>query len=356
MIIFCLLLAAFSSPVFTGEWKANVVKELEVLVTSCAVIPCTYTHPKDHTPTSRQRRIWHRGSNKEERIYAEDQTLVLENFKGRTQMFENQNENNCTLEMTGIQGHDNGPFCFRIELVQKGSDTPSTDKFSFVENCVTFKILNDQKPKLTQQQTAIQGKPYVITCSVTHTCPSKMPKLTWNRVTTDDAITVVHKDNRFGYWETESILTFIPGEKDDHSEISCTAEFNGGKTSQTTLMLYVKRTETYNHIIIPTVAVIGTAAIFAVICTVMVKRYRKRIDELQSRDGSLWNRMSRFSHRIRSHASGPSRADPRPANQKVTKGRFPSPKSPPKSCNYRQDADDGDDHMNALDNNVYGNM
>lgn len=44
-----------------------------------------------------------------------------------------------------------------------------------------------------------------------------------------------------GKLEVLSILTFIPEEKDDHSEVTCTAKFNGGKTSSTTLKLYVKR-------------------------------------------------------------------------------------------------------------------
>nr|XP_040022250.1 myelin-associated glycoprotein-like isoform X2 [Gasterosteus aculeatus aculeatus] len=350
-MIFCLLLAAFSSPVFAGEWTANVVKELDVLVQSCAVVPCTFTHPKEYHPDSAINAIWHLKSDWKKRIYSDAQRDVLENFKGRTKLLGHLSDGNCTLEMIEIKDHDNGPFCFRMEL-----PTGSIDKFSFVNHCVMFKMLPNPPDPILTHSTAIQGRPFTITCSVTHTCPSHVPELTWNRATTDDVVTVVHKKNRFGYWEMESILAFTPEEKDDHSEIICTAAFFGGRKSQTVSNLYVKRTDNYNHIIVPTVAVIGTAGIFAVFCTLMVKRYRKRIEELQSADGSMWNRMSRLSRRIRSHVSGPSRADPRHANQKVSKGRFPSPKSQPKSCNYRQDPDDGDDYMNAVDNNVYGNM
>ncbi|KAM8869058.1 myeloid cell surface antigen CD33-like isoform 2-T2 [Spinachia spinachia] len=339
MMIFCLLLAAFSSPVFAEEWKANVVKELDVLVKSCVVVPCTFTHPKEYLPNSRLSGIRHHFAGREERIYCEDRTQILENFKGRTKLLGHLSDGNCTLEMTDLKDHDNGPFCFRIEL------PTAVDKFSFVDSCVMFRMLADPAvPTLTHPPTAIQGRPYAISCSVSHTCPSNMPKLTWNRVSTDDAITVAHAANRFGYWETKSILMFTPEEKDDHSEITCTANFNGGRTSTATLNLYVKRTESYNHIIIPTVAAIGTAGIFAVFCTIMVKRYH------------TWNRMSRLSRRIRSHVSGPSRGDPRSANQKVSKGRFPSPKSPTKFCNYQQGADDGNDYMNAGDHDIYGNM
>lgn len=112
---------------------------------------------------------------------------------------------------------------------------------------------------------------------------------------------------------------------------------------------------------------------------------RKRIQELQHGDGSMWNRLSRLSRRMHSDSPGPSRSDqrrsvwsrfsrrpkgeavdlgPMPKNvnskscadQKFNKPRFPSPKSQPKSCNYQEDLDDGDDYMNTADLNVYGNI
>ncbi|XP_037641725.1 myelin-associated glycoprotein isoform X1 [Sebastes umbrosus] len=384
MMMFCLLLAAFSSPVFTGEWKANVVKELDALVTSCVVVPCSFTHPKGNLPTTKTRGIWHRSAHRDQRIYFEDSTQVLENFRGRTRLLGHLGHNNCTLEIIEIKDHDNGPYCFRIELVE--AELSTTDMFSFVEDCVKFTMLPDPpNPTLVHPKTAIQGRPYTVTCSVTHTCPSHVPKLTWSRDTTADEVIEVHKENRFGYWEAESILTFTPGKEDDHNDVTCTAHFNGGKTSSQMLTLYVKRSENYNHIIIPTVVAIGMAGIFAVFCILMVKKYKKRIAELQSGDGSMWNRMSRLSRRIRSDGPGPSRSDQRRSiwsrfsrrprgdmmdltpmpkdvnskscdDQKVFKARFPSPKSQRKSQNNQEDLDDGDDYMNTADLNVYGNI
>ncbi|XP_029307162.1 uncharacterized protein LOC115021128 isoform X2 [Cottoperca gobio] len=325
-------------------------------------------------PTSRLRGIWHRQIDRNQRIYSQDNMKVLENFRERTRLLGHLGQENCTLEITKIMDHDNGPFCFRIELAEIETDT-STDKFSFVEDCVTFKMLPDPpKPKLNYPKTAIQGRPYTITCSVTHSCPSYNPELTWSKGTADEVIEV-HKDIGSGYWEAESILTIIPEEKDDHTEIICTATFKGPRTSSGKLTLYVKRTENSNHIIIPTVAVIGTAVIFAVFYIFMVKRYKKHIAELQSGDGSVWNRLSRLSHRIRSNGPRPSRSDQRRptgdtvdlghipknvkskscADQKISKTRFPSPKSQPKSYNCQKDLDNGDDYMNDVDA-IYGNM
>lgn len=54
-------------------------------------------------------------------------------------------------------------------------------------------------------------------------------------------VIVHHKDIKHGNWETQSILTVIPEEKDDNREITCSAEFNGGLKSSETFTLHVKR-------------------------------------------------------------------------------------------------------------------
>lgn len=379
-ILMCLVLTVMISPVFGEEWKASVVKSIEAVVSSCVVLPCTFSHPGGSLPTSRLRGIWHRKDRWNEMFYHEDNTKVLDSFKGRTKLLGSLSRDNCTLEIIDVKDHDNGPFCFRIELVKTHENKDTHEKFSFVEECAEIIMLEEApKPKLAELKTAVQGKPYTVTCSIRHTCPSQWPQLTWN-LEEKDGVSVVHRDIGSGVWETESILTFIPQENDDYKELTCTSTFNGGRKSSASLILNVKRTENYNHIIIPTVAVVATAVIFGIFCVLMVKKYRKRIEELQSRDGSMWNRMSRLSRRIRSGVSGPTRSDqrsiwsrfsrrpkrndfdqsPNNANscggQKASKPRFPSPKREPKSCNYKQDLDDNEDYMNTADLNIYGNV
>ncbi|XP_051813408.1 myelin-associated glycoprotein-like isoform X2 [Acanthochromis polyacanthus] len=298
-MIFSLLLAGICSPVFSGEWRANVVKYLEALVSSCVVVPCSFTHPGGNLPSSRLRGIWHRHDKRDENIYHYDDTKILDNFKGRTQMLGHLGQDNCTLEIVDVRDHDNGPFCFRIELVRTEDNEPTKDKFSFVEDCVTLKMLPDAPaPTLNHPPTAIEGQPYTVTCSIIHTCPSHWPKLSWTGKYGE--VREYHKDIRSGNWETQSILTFVPEEKDDHGEITCTAEFFGQKTSSKSFSLFVKRAQNYNHIIIPTVVAIGTALIFGLLCVFMAKKYKNRIRELQNREGSVWNRLSKMSRRSRS--------------------------------------------------------
>lgn len=52
----------------------------------------------------------------------------MDNFKGRTKLLGNIDEQNCTLEIDNVQAHDNGPFCFHAE---KGND-----KYRFNHSCV----------------------------------------------------------------------------------------------------------------------------------------------------------------------------------------------------------------------------
>ncbi|XP_041635804.1 myelin-associated glycoprotein-like [Cheilinus undulatus] len=297
MVIMGLLLAASSSSVFTREWRATVVRELNALVSSCVVIPCSFTHPEGNFPTSKIRAIWHISKDINQRIYHEDDSLVLESFKGRTELLGHLGQGNCNLRISEIKDHDNGPFCFRVELTPTAAST--LEKFSFVEDCCDLKMLPDPpKPTLTHSKVAIEGVPFSVTCTVLHTCPYQAPKLTWSRGTAD-SITEVNREIHAGNWEVQSVLTFIPKEKDDHSDVTCTSTFNGGKTSSAAMTLFVKRKENYNHIIIPTAAVAATVVIFTVFCLLIVKKYKNRILELQNQEGSMWNRLSRLSRRVR---------------------------------------------------------
>lgn len=135
-----LSLSAISSPVFTAEWKATVVKSLDALVTSCVVVPCSFTHPHENLSSSRLKGIWHLLNKQKEYVYYEDESQILEKFRGRTQLLGQLGQNNCTLKIIDVKDHDNGPFCFRIELA-----TNASNGFSF-RDCVNLKMLRMSFP------------------------------------------------------------------------------------------------------------------------------------------------------------------------------------------------------------------
>ncbi|XP_072250628.1 myelin-associated glycoprotein [Leuresthes tenuis] len=310
-MILCLLMAAISRTVESGEWVASVISNLDALVSSCVVVPCTFTHPEGQTFSKSQiRAIWHRFEKWNEMIYNVDNTQVLDSFRERTKLVGNLDKNNCSLEITGVRDHDTGPFCFRIELVKEAE---TTDKFSFVKSCVEFKMQYIPPiPEIISSRKPIQGKPFTVTCSVFHNCPSFVPQLKWNRKISPEGIIETHINIGSGRWRMESILTFIPQEQDDHTELNCTAVFHGGMTSSHVLPIHIIRTKSYNYIIIPVAVAAGTTVLFGLLCIVVVKKYKNRIAELQRRDGSMWNRLSRMSRRFRSDNPGP------PAQRQVT--------------------------------------
>uniref|UniRef100_A0A3P9H398 Si:ch73-380l3.2 n=1 Tax=Oryzias latipes TaxID=8090 RepID=A0A3P9H398_ORYLA len=350
-LISSLLLAGLFSIAFSDTWKATVTERLDALVTSCVVVPCSFSHPGKPLPSSKLRGIWHISTKRDEVVFNEDHTRILDEYKGRTRMLGLLGQNNCTLEINDVKDHDNGPFCFRIELVKSEGE-----KFSFVEDCVDLTMQHSPPEiQLYPSTTALEGKAYTATCKVRHTCPSFRPKLSWSRGKADQ-ILERHEQLSPGNWMMESVLTFILEEKDDHSELNCTAVFHGGKTTTKTLPLYIKRAANYKNIIIPIVVLIVTAGVIGLVSALIVKKYKQRIIELQSQEGSVWNRMSRLSRRFRSNAP-PSRSRQRGnvAEQKIFKARVPSPKSQPKSNNYQEDHDD-DDYQNTADLNIYGNV
>uniref|UniRef100_A0A8C6NTV4 Uncharacterized protein n=2 Tax=Nothobranchius furzeri TaxID=105023 RepID=A0A8C6NTV4_NOTFU len=144
-------------PVFCEDWKASVVPSLEALVSSCVVVPYSG--------------IWYRNQQKEETILGD-----LGQNNPRLALHP-------SLEIMAVRDHDNGPFCFRIEMVKKDDNKPTEQKFSSVESCVHMNKLNDPpEPDLSHSKMASKGKPHLITCSVRHTFPSLMSTITWTHI------------------------------------------------------------------------------------------------------------------------------------------------------------------------------
>ncbi|KAI4904648.1 hypothetical protein NFI96_019433 [Prochilodus magdalenae] len=295
--LFCwLCLQVVFASVLSDVWKAEVVDKMNVLVTSCVVVPCTFNYPGTPLPDSRIRGIWHK-ENKKEIIYHADQIEVVDSFKGRTKLVGRLGKKNCTLEIDSVTDHDNGPFCFRAEI-------PSLDKYSFVEECVDiFMMWDPEKPRVEIKQTLEEGAVATVKCTVRHTCPSYPPTITWSHFNSEASVS--NRDSLHGVWEVDSLLTFIPNKEDNLKDLTCTVTFHGGKSSAVTTRLHVTGKANYFHIIIPVATVVGIALLFGGVCYFMRKKYKREIQELQSRnDNGIWSRMSRMSRRFRS--VGPS--------------------------------------------------
>ncbi|XP_058655199.1 sialic acid-binding Ig-like lectin 14 isoform X1 [Onychostoma macrolepis] len=257
--------------VFADVWEVQVESEMEALVSSCVVLPCSFKYPAQQQPSDRIKAIWHMKNNWNDIIFHKDSTRVKDSFKGRTKLIGSLGKSNCSLEIDEVKNHDNGPYCFRVEL-----ETSPKDKYSFVGNCVSIKMIEQaSKPELQAEQSVPEGQPAVFKCSVRHTCPSHQPTLSWSHT---GKIIMSYKDIGHGSWEAESVLSFTPTKEDDHSSITCTVKHHGNVTGEITAThpIFVKEQPTLNHILIPVIAGLGAALLVGLLCFFIVKRYKKR--------------------------------------------------------------------------------
>uniref|UniRef100_A0A8C1NKX9 Ig-like domain-containing protein n=1 Tax=Cyprinus carpio TaxID=7962 RepID=A0A8C1NKX9_CYPCA len=205
-----------------------VIPKITALPRSCVVIPCSFKMEEEYV--TRLRVLW--VTKKGGYMFHTDPVDVLDNFKGRTRLLGNPDEQNCTVEMDNVQTHDNGPFCVRAER--------ENERYSFNNSCV-FIIMraSPDKPVMSSLPEDIEpGTRVTIKCSVNHTCSSHPPQITWSIPTARETISHSHMGG--GVWETVSAVTFIPTGYEEKDEIVCTANFWGGKTQEKTAFLSIR--------------------------------------------------------------------------------------------------------------------
>ncbi|KAK3560905.1 hypothetical protein QTP86_022883 [Hemibagrus guttatus] len=212
-------------------FEANVAPKISALTRSCVVIPCTFQ--TGDMPIMRLRGLWYTSNG--EYVYHTGRSNIMDNFKGRTKLLGNPDEQNCTLEIDNVQAHDNGPFCFHAE---KGND-----KYRFNHSCV-FIIMkaSPDKPVISALPHEMEpGKRFTINCTVTHTCSSHPPKISWNVQAAREVVS--HVKRSAGKWETTSTITFIPTGYEEEDNLICSALFWKGKKEESSTLLSVKRYE-----------------------------------------------------------------------------------------------------------------
>ncbi|KTF81016.1 hypothetical protein cypCar_00038829 [Cyprinus carpio] len=234
------------------QYMADVIPKITALPRSCVVIPCSFKMEKY---VARLRVLWVTEGGGY--MFHTDPVDVLDNFKGRTRLLGNPDEQNCTVEMDNVQTNDNGSFCFRAE---KGNE-----KYSFYNSCV-FIIMqaSPDKPVMSSLPEDIEPRtPIAIKCSVNHTCSSHPPQITWSVPTSQESISHSHMGG--GVWETVSAVTFIPTGYEERDEIVCTANFWGGRTQENTAFLNIRRVQGLRLETIGS-SIIAPTLVFILIC------------------------------------------------------------------------------------------
>uniref|UniRef100_A0A673G8X0 Ig-like domain-containing protein n=1 Tax=Sinocyclocheilus rhinocerous TaxID=307959 RepID=A0A673G8X0_9TELE len=209
------------------QYVADVIPKITALPRSCVVIPCSFKMEEEYI--TRLRVLW--VTKKGGFMFHTDPVDVLDNFKGRTRLLGNPDEQDCTVEMDNVQTHDNGPFCFRAER--------ENERYSFNNSCVFIIMRAPNGPVMSSLPEDIEpGTRVAVKCSVNHTCSSHPPQITWSVPTARETISHSHMGG--GVWETVSAVIFIPTGYEEKDEIVCTAKFWGGKTQENTAFLSIR--------------------------------------------------------------------------------------------------------------------
>ncbi|XP_073674445.1 uncharacterized protein [Garra rufa] len=322
------------------QYVADVLPKITALPRSCVVIPCSFKSEDEFL--TRLRVLW--VDRKGGYMFHTDPVDVLDNFKGRTRLLGNPDEQNCTVEIDNVQTHDNGPFCFKAER--------EDERYSFNNSCVFIIMRAPGKPVMSSLPEDIEpGTRVTVKCSVNHTCSSHPPQITWSIPTARE--TVSHNHMGGGIWETVSAVTFIPTGYEEKDEIVCTAKYWGGKTQENTAFLSIRRLK------LEAVGLyaIAPSLVFILICVIAgvlicKRRHRKPRHDVQGshtqseQRGSFWNRLSsRFSMPEgragwtnignRSDARQAPERPPKPEQRRSIWSRFSRHQSPRTNANLR---------------------
>ncbi|XP_073719542.1 sialoadhesin-like [Misgurnus anguillicaudatus] len=256
--------------------QADVAPKITALYRSCVVIPCTFNMEDELAAQLRARWVSKKGY-----MYHTGPRRILDNFRGRTRLIGNPDEQNCTVEIDDVKPHDNGPFCFQAEKDEV--------KYKFNESCVFILIrAQPDNPVVSSLPENIKpGARVTIKCTVKHTCPSHPPSITWSIKTARE--TVSHRSVSGGVWETVSTVTFIPTGYEEMDEIVCNAKFWGDKVKMVngSTELSVKRIQGVGMEIYGP-CVIAPVLLILLLCAAVII-FMKRRSSRMSEGRAVWN-------------------------------------------------------------------
>ncbi|XP_069040992.1 B-cell receptor CD22-like isoform X2 [Lepisosteus oculatus] len=212
----------------SSEWSVSTIRNIWALKDSCVVIPCTYNYPPS-AEKGNKKIMWHKDFN--QYIYHQTLNKVLEEFKGRTSLIGDPENQNCSLQIDPVAPDDKGPFHFRIEI-------DKLDKYSFMNDEVTINI-NDtaQSPTLSLSGDTKAGTGVSASCLIYHTCPAHSPNITWSHSST--AITVRSQQMERGQWKLTSELKFTLTVDDHGKNLTCKVQYKGRQPLENSVTLNV---------------------------------------------------------------------------------------------------------------------
>ncbi|KAM6995336.1 sialic acid-binding Ig-like lectin 14 [Tautogolabrus adspersus] len=211
-----------------SSWTATVPSSVKGLLGSCVVIPCTFDYPDPGKTLTGMSGMWTNGANLV--INHPVQSKEIEQYRGRTQLLGDVRQKNCSLMIDRIQQSDNGPFHFRIEMVDY-------EKYSYRDNSVSIAMISEPDPvSFSVNNELNEGETVSASCSVSHSCPASPPVFTWSH--SGEKI-LQEQQLDAGQWKATSTLTFNPTHADHEMTLKCSVRYKGGKHTTESKVLNV---------------------------------------------------------------------------------------------------------------------
>uniref|UniRef100_A0A673XGR9 Ig-like domain-containing protein n=1 Tax=Salmo trutta TaxID=8032 RepID=A0A673XGR9_SALTR len=202
-----------SAAIEASSWTAEVPVSVSCLQGSCIVIPCSFNYPEPENKPSEFTGIWFKDTY--EVSYHTDSSNITD-YRGRTELVGNLRQKNCSLRIDPL--HRMEAHCYNC--------------------CHLFLILGSpDPPSLSVMEEVKVGEVVSVSCSVSHSCPSDPPLLTWSHSGTPS---IQSQQQTNSQWEEKLTLTFRPSIADNNQPLVCTAAYKGGMTVSSSKTINVK--------------------------------------------------------------------------------------------------------------------
>lgn len=212
-----------------SSWTIKVPSSVKGLLGSCVVIPCSYNYPNPGKEVTEFTGMWIEASH--QLIYHPDESKMMQQYRNRTELLGDVKQKSCSLKIDPLQQSDHGPFFFRIEIA-------THDSFSYREKTVSIEMIRELNPiRFSVKEEVAEGQAVSASCSVSHSCPTSPPVITWSHPGEAHDRSQQLED---GQWTATSTLNFHPTSADHNRPLQCTVTYRGGQHHRTSRILTVK--------------------------------------------------------------------------------------------------------------------
>ncbi|XP_053308208.1 B-cell receptor CD22-like [Spea bombifrons] len=206
------------------DWSFSFPKSINVLRGSCVEIPCSFSHPKAYKDFNL---IWYEEYGNSPIYNKLNPWDVAAGYSGRTYLVGN-GTNSCSLRMNDVK--ESGRY---YPGVNEDINSYVLNDGRSIQVIVTDSLSISLR---METDNMLEGRTVSINCSVEHTCASRPPTLTWNKL---GQLFVHHEALTSGTWRVTSQIIYTPMYEDNNTYLTCMATYPNGKTKNERTLLNI---------------------------------------------------------------------------------------------------------------------